>query len=102
MLEPTERKKGSHRLSRPTPPERSPPPTWLNHCVEVNAVLQIRKTILKRAPESFGDESYVWEGSGLDEGRFGYMFRRGGAVVVTSSSSLRAAGQLASLTLQDI
>lgn len=72
----------------------------LKACVQVNAVLQIRKTILKRAPESFGDESYAWEGGGLDKGRFGYMFRRGQAVIVTSSSSLRAAGQLASLTLQ--
>jgi len=83
---------------------RSPEETnrTLKACVEANHVLQMRKTILKRAPESFGDESYAWEGVGLDEGRFGYMFRRGGAVVVTSSSSLRAAGQLASLTLQAI
>lgn len=58
---------------------RSPEETRraLKACVEVNAVLQVRKTILKRAPESFGDESYAWEGGGLDEGRFGYIFRRG-------------------------
>lgn len=83
---------------------RSPEETGrtLKACVEGDAALQTRKTILKRAPESFGDESYAWEGGGLDEGRFGYILRRGGAVVVTSSSSLRAAGQLASLTLQAI
>ncbi len=83
-------------------PHRSPEETGrtLKACVEVDAVLQVRKTILKQAPENFGDESYAWEGGGLHEGRFGYIFRRGYAVVLTSSSSLRAAGQLASLTLQ--
>lgn len=69
---------------------RSPGETrsTLKACVEVDAVLQLRKTILKRAPESFGDESYACEGGGLDAGRFGYKIRRGGAVVFTSSASL--------------
>lgn len=74
----------------------------LKSLVEQDYSLQLKKKILKKAKERFGDESYAWEGRGPDAGRFGYIFRRGGAIVFTGSSSRQAAGQLASLTLRAI